>query len=121
MGCAGHRDAGHQHHRGRNRVRGCHSSRGRPTVRRHLRTARPEGADHMTETAIVQKGVDTAQFVSRRNLVLRRFLRNESAVVALILVVVLFVGCYALPPFLPYSYTDLDYSALQEPPSAEHL
>jgi peptide/nickel transport system permease protein len=42
-------------------------------------------------------------------------------VVALILLVVLFVGCYALPPFLPYSYTDLDYSALQEPPSAEHL
>ena len=75
----------------------------------------------MTETTIVQKGVDTAQFVSRRNLVLRRFLRNESAVVALILVVVLFVGCYALPPFLPYGFTDLDYAALQEPPSADHL
>jgi glutathione transport system permease protein len=75
----------------------------------------------MTETAVVQKGVDTGQFVSRRDLVLRRFLRNEPAVVALILLIVLFVGCYALPPFLPYSYTDLDYSALQEPPSANHL
>lgn len=75
----------------------------------------------MTETAVVQKGVDTGQFVSRRDLVLRRFLRNEPAVVALILLVVLFVGCYALPPFLPYRYTDLDYSALQEPPSANHL
>jgi len=75
----------------------------------------------MTEAAVVQKGVDTGQFVSRRDLVLRRFLRNEPAVVALILLIVLFVGCYALPPLLPYSYTDLDYSALQEPPSANHL
>ena len=36
------------------------------------------------------------------------------------LLVLLFVGCYALPPLLPYSYTDLDYYALQQPPSAEH-
>ena len=31
-----------------------------------------------------------------------------------------FVGCYALPPLLPYSYTDLDYYALQQPPSTDH-
>ena len=74
----------------------------------------------MTETAVVQKGVDTGQFMSRRDLVLRRFLRNEPAVVALILLIVLFVGCYALPPLLPYSYTDLDYYALQQPPSPDH-
>jgi peptide/nickel transport system permease protein len=75
----------------------------------------------MTEATTVQKGVTSAEFVSRRGLVLRRFLRNEPAVVAFILLVVLFVGCYTLPSFLPYSYTDLDYSALQEPPSADHL
>jgi peptide/nickel transport system permease protein len=74
-----------------------------------------------SETSVVQKGVHTAQFVSRRSLVVRRFLRNEPAVVALMLLVVLFVGCYALPPLLPYSYAQLDYSALQEPPSADHL
>lgn len=73
------------------------------------------------ETETVQSGVHAAQFVSRRGLVVRRFLRNEPAVVALILLVGLFVACYALPPLLPYSYTDLDYSALQEPPSANHL
>jgi peptide/nickel transport system permease protein len=73
------------------------------------------------ETETVQKGVHAAQFVSRRGLVVRRFLRNEPAVVALILLMGLFVVCYALPPLLPYSYTDLDYSALQEPPSANHL
>jgi peptide/nickel transport system permease protein len=73
------------------------------------------------EAETVQKGVHAEQFVSRRSLVVRRFLRNEPAVVALILLVVLFVACYALPPFLPYGYTDLDYAALQEPPSANHL
>ena len=32
----------------------------------------------------------------------------------------LFIGCYALPPLLPYSYTDLDYYALQQPPTTDH-
>ena len=72
-------------------------------------------------TVTTGQGVPTTQFVSRRTLLLRRFLRNEPAVVALILLVLLFVGCYALPPILPYSYTDLDYSALQNPPSPDHL
>ncbi|MGE2736679.1 ABC transporter permease [Mycolicibacterium vaccae] len=59
-------------------------------------------------------------FASRRTLVWRRFLRNTPAVVSLVVLVALFVGCYALPPLLPYSYTDLDYYALQQPPSPEH-
>ncbi|MGH3676023.1 MAG: ABC transporter permease [Mycobacterium sp.] len=74
-----------------------------------------------TETATTAKsGVDVARFTSRRNLVLRRFLRNKPAVVALGLLLLMFVGCYALPPLLPYSYTDLDYYALQQPPSIDH-
>ena len=60
------------------------------------------------------------QFVSRRTLVLRRFLRNRAAVVSLVVLAVMLVGCYALPPLLPYSYTDLDYYALQQPPSPTH-
>ena len=50
----------------------------------------------------------------------RRFLRNKPAVAALALLVMFLVGCYALPPLLPYSYTDLDYYALQQPPSTDH-
>lgn len=61
-----------------------------------------------------------AAFVSRRTLVLRRFLRSRSAVASLLLLVVLFVGCYALPSMLPYSYLDLDYEALLQPPSFRH-
>jgi peptide/nickel transport system permease protein len=74
-----------------------------------------------TETATTAKsGVDVARFASRRTLVLRRFLRNKPAVVSVILLVALFVGCYALPPLLPYSYSDLDYYALQQPPTTDH-
>jgi peptide/nickel transport system permease protein len=74
-----------------------------------------------TDTATTAKsGVDVAAFESRRSLVLRRFLRNKAAVASLALLVLLFIGCYALPPLLPYSYSDLDYFALQQPPSVDH-
>ena len=64
--------------------------------------------------------LETPQFASRRTLVLRRFLRRRSAVAALLVLFILFVGCYALPSFLPYSYSDLDFDALLQPPSGRH-
>lgn len=68
-----------------------------------------------TETSSATDG-----FVSRRRLVFRRFLRNRLAVCALAILVLLFIGCYLLPPLLPYSHTDLDFYSLQSPPSPEH-
>lgn len=59
-------------------------------------------------------------FSSRRDLVIRRFLRNRPAIAALSVLVLLFVGCYGLPPLLPYNYTALDYHALLQPPSLQH-
>lgn len=70
--------------------------------------------------ATVESGVDIEKFSSRRTLVRRRFLRNRLAVGSLALLLLLFVACYALPPFLPYSYSELDFYALQAPPSADH-
>ena len=67
-----------------------------------------------------KSGVDVASFASRRTLVLRRFVRNKPAVVSIAILVILFIGCYALPPLLPYNYSDLDYYALQQPPSTDH-
>ena len=69
----------------------------------------------------VQFGLPRARFASRRTLVARRFVRNRPAVVSLVLRVVLFVGCYALPPLLPYSHTDMDFGALLLPPDGRHL
>ena len=59
-------------------------------------------------------------FASRNALVVRRFRRNRPAVVSLVVLCLLFVACYALPPLLPWSYTDLDYYSLQQPPSPSH-
>ncbi|HWT49193.1 MAG TPA: peptide ABC transporter permease, partial [Mycobacterium sp.] len=50
------------------------------------------------ETTPARSGIHPATFTSRRNLVARRFVRNKPAVVALILLALLFIGCYALPP-----------------------
>lgn len=63
---------------------------------------------------------DAEGFVSRRTLVFRRFLRNRLAVASLVILVLLFIGCYAVPPLLPYSHTDLDFYSLQSPPSPQH-
>ena len=72
------------------------------------------------EATSARSGVDVAGFASRRTLVLRRFVRNKPAVVSLAILLLLLIGCYALPPLLPYSYNDLDFYALQQPPSPEH-
>ena len=62
----------------------------------------------MTEIEVARPEARQA-FASRRTLVLRRFARNRPAMAALVILVLLFVGCYALPPLLPWSYTELDF------------
>ena len=76
----------------------------------------------MTDAAALDAefGMQTPEFASRRTLVLRRFLRRPSAVAALIVLLALFVGCYTVPSLLPYSYSDLDFNALLQPPNARH-
>jgi peptide/nickel transport system permease protein len=71
-------------------------------------------------TAETRSGIHPTSFTSRRSLLARRFIRNKPAVLALILLVAGFVGCYALPPLLPYDYNHLDYDALLQPPSVKH-
>jgi len=73
----------------------------------------------MTELAAARPEAGR-EFTSRRALVARRFARNRPAMAALVILVLLFIGCYALPPLLPWSYTELDFYALQDPPSTEH-
>jgi peptide/nickel transport system permease protein len=74
-----------------------------------------------TDSATSAKsGVEVGAFASRRTLVFRRFLRNKPAVISLVVLAVMFVGCYTLPSVLPYSYSDLDYFALRQPPTVNH-
>ncbi|MEV0029239.1 ABC transporter permease [Nocardia sp. NPDC050793] len=74
----------------------------------------------MTEAEIIVQGAPEVAAAGRRKLVLRRFLRNKPAVVGAVVLVLLFVASFALPPFLPYDYQEMDYTALLKPPSAEH-
>lgn len=72
----------------------------------------------MTQQAPAKRPL--AAFTSRRNLLAGKFFGNKPAVCALLLLALLFVGCYTLPPLLSYGYTDLDYVALLQPPSRAH-
>jgi peptide/nickel transport system permease protein len=58
--------------------------------------------------------------VGRRTLLWRRFLRNKPAIAGVCVLVLLFVGSFVGPHLLPYDYQQLDYTALLQPPSAEH-
>ena len=73
----------------------------------------------MSEFEIVTHDVGIPA-AGRRSLIWRRFLRNRPALIGAAILLLLFVAAFALPPLLPYNYTDLDYTALLSPPSPEH-
>ncbi|WP_206503391.1 ABC transporter permease [Streptomyces chrestomyceticus] len=51
---------------------------------------------------------------------LRRFVRNANAVTGAAVLLLLFLLAFAGPYLGRWSHTDVDYSALRQPPSAEH-
>ncbi|KIA60727.1 ABC transporter permease [Nocardia vulneris] len=74
----------------------------------------------MTEAEIIVQGAPEPAAAGRRKLVWRRFLRNKPAVVGGVILILLFIASFALPPLLKYDYQQLDYTALLKPPSAKH-
>jgi peptide/nickel transport system permease protein len=74
----------------------------------------------MSEVEIVTHGEVDVAAAGRRTLVRRRFLRNRAAIAGAVILVLLFLGSFVLPPFLPYDYQELDYTALLQPPSLQH-
>jgi ABC-type dipeptide/oligopeptide/nickel transport system permease subunit len=52
--------------------------------------------------------------------VLRRFVRNRSALTGAAVLVLLFLLAFAGPYLTPWSYSHIDYTALRSGPSAEH-
>ena len=57
---------------------------------------------------------------SRRNLVVRRFMRNRLAVAGLMTIVLLFAMAYLGPLLTPWDYEEIDYAAFLQPPSPQH-
>ena len=74
----------------------------------------------MTEAEIIVQGAPEIAAAGRRKLVIRRFLRNKPAVAGAVVLVLMFILSFALPPLLPYDYQQMDYTALLKPPSADH-
>ncbi|GAA1884888.1 ABC transporter permease [Williamsia serinedens] len=58
--------------------------------------------------------------ISRRRLVVRRFLRNKLAVFGIVLLLLLVVAAFALPSVIPYGYEEIDPFALNTPPTTQH-
>ncbi len=56
----------------------------------------------------------------RATVVLRRFLRNRGALAGAVVLVLLFVLAFGGPLLTHWGYTDIDYTALRQGPSARH-
>ncbi|MGI5222059.1 ABC transporter permease [Nocardia sp. CA-290969] len=74
----------------------------------------------MTEAEIIVQGAPEVAASGRRKLVWKRFLRNRPAVFGAVVLLLLVLAGFALPPLLPYDYQDLDPTALLQPPSPQH-
>ena len=74
----------------------------------------------MTEIATLAEGERQSEAAGRRKLVWRRFLRNTPAIVGAVVLLLMVVLAFALPPLLPYDYQQLDYTSLLQPPSPRH-
>lgn len=82
----------------------------------------------MTIPVQKQLAADTAQDSSEHNvsasrgaLVVRRLFSNRGTIVGLVIIALLFVYAFLGPVLSPVKYTDIDYMALSQPPSWQHL
>lgn len=62
----------------------------------------------------------TERRLSRRQLITRRFLRNKTAIVGLVIIVLLVVLALIGPFISPWAYDQIDSRAYLKPPSARH-
>lgn len=58
--------------------------------------------------------------ISRRRLVLRRFLRNRPALAGIVVLVLMFLAAFVLPHLISYTYEELDPYNLNTPPTTLH-
>ena len=66
------------------------------------------------------RGSGEVKRISYARLIARRFFRQKSAVIGLVIFIVLVLLAIVGPHLTPHSYTDPDFTALGEAPSAEH-
>jgi peptide/nickel transport system permease protein len=74
----------------------------------------------VTEVELISQGAPEPAAAGRRKLVWRRFLRNKAAIAGAVVLLLIVIAAFALPPILPYDYRHMDYSALYSAPSPDH-
>ncbi|MEU1342204.1 ABC transporter permease [Streptomyces sp. NPDC005827] len=74
----------------------------------------------MTTTAIADEAPLAAPPAGRATVVLRRFLRNRTALAGAVALVLLFLLAFVGPYATQWSYSHIDYTALRAAPSADH-
>jgi peptide/nickel transport system permease protein len=82
-----------------------------------LRVLADDAAEGLTD---VEAGGPGGKRLSRRQIVLRRFLRNRTAVVGAIGLLLMVLAALIVPRLLPWTYTDIDSTSFLQPPSPEH-
>ncbi|MEU5597123.1 ABC transporter permease [Streptomyces sp. NPDC020298] len=74
-------------------------------------------------TATIPDAVDVTEApapAGRAGVVLRRFVRNRTALAGAVVLVLLFLLAFAGPYVTPWSYSHIDYTALRAAPGADH-
>ncbi|WP_043662953.1 ABC transporter permease [Streptomyces xylophagus] len=74
----------------------------------------------MTTTVIAEEAPVAAPPAGRATVVLRRFLRNRTALAGAVVLVLLFLLAFVGPYVTPWSYSHIDYTALRAAPDADH-
>jgi peptide/nickel transport system permease protein len=80
----------------------------------------PPPVDATAALALAEQGISRRGRLSRRRLYTRRFLRNRGAVVGVAILGLLVLFAAVGPLVTPFSHTDVDFTSLTMPPSAEH-
>ena len=78
-------------------------------------------AETTTSAAALAEGPTDQRPTSRRRLILRRFLRNRTAVVGLVVIVALTLVAVIGPWVSPWAFDQIDRRAFLKPPSDRHL
>jgi peptide/nickel transport system permease protein len=80
-----------------------------------IEVATEQPIDELTPTP------EDSKRISRRRLILRRFLRNKTAVVGLAIIVLLILAAAIGPTLVPWQYDQIDRRAYLKPPSDRHV
>jgi peptide/nickel transport system permease protein len=85
-------------------------------------------ADPIAGSEVVSAGADELlssqaeeRRLSRRQLILRRFLRNRTAVLGLVVYAILVLAAIFGPYVYPWKFDEIDNTAFLQPPSAQHI